>query len=313
MSAITMSKTWQHRMQRGRRVARSAARAVVAGCAVFGFAAAVKVFVVAAHPDDADVAGIAARSAHQRDAAGAFAADFVAAVLSTPTTKQGALTRFITLPDAETLAQAASPAPPPAVINTPKVWSVVPQGSAGEAQLYSATVVVQQRAYASAEPSRAFYRVPVALWHFAPRAMDWPVPVSDPGPGADVKAGYPHPLGPTSPVYGVVNGFITTYLTASTGLDRYVVADSWIKPIGGYQSVLIKTADTDAEIPDTPAPGSQIHVRATVTAQTSQFAAITFTFPLTVENSGGTWMITTIDFIPRLAGDADTGPVTTHR
>ena len=106
------------------------------------------------------------------------------------------------------------------MINTPKVWSVVPQGSAGDVDLYSVTVVVQQRPYASAEPSRAFYRVPVSIWQFQPRAMDWPVPVSDPGPGADVKAGYDHPLSPTSPVYAVVNGFIPTYLTATTGRPR---------------------------------------------------------------------------------------------
>ena len=113
-------------------------------------------------------------------------------------------------------------------------------------------------------------------------------------------------------MYAVVNGFITTYLTATTGLDRYVVADSWITPIGGYQSAVIKTADADTEVADTAAPGTQIHVRATVIAQTSQFASVTFTFPLTVENSGGTWMIANIDFVPRRAGDAGTIPVKTH-
>ena len=254
------------------------------------------------------MAAIAGRVDNQRDAAGDFAADFVAAVLTTPAAKQRQLQRFLSVPESDSLAQAASSAaPPPAVINTPKVWSVVPAGSAGDADLYSATVTVQERPYASAEPSRAFYRVPVSIWQFQPRAMDWPVPLSDPGPGADVNVGYGHPLSPTSPVYAVVNGFISTYLTAITGLDRYVVADSWITPIGGYQSAVINTAETDAEIPDTPAPGTRIHVRATVIAQTSQFATITFAFPLTVENSGGTWMITTIDFIPQMASNADTG------
>jgi hypothetical protein len=313
MSTITMSKMWRHRMHRGRRAARRAGLAVVAACAVFGFAAGVKVFVVAAHPDEGDVAAIAYRIDNQRDAAGQFAADFVAAVLTTPTTNQAVLQRFITLPESETLPQAAQSAvPPPAVINTPKVWSVVPQGSAGDVDLYSATVVVQQRPYASAEPCRAFYRVPVSIWQFQPRAMDWPVPVSDPGPGADVKVGYDHPLTPTSPVYAVVSGFLSTYLTATTGLDRYVVADSWIKPIGGYQSAVIQTAGTDAEIPDTPAPGTRIHVHARVIAQTSQFAAIDFGLPLTVENSGGTWMIADIDLIPRVSGTTDTVPAAIH-
>jgi hypothetical protein len=153
MSTITMSKTWQHRIRRGRRVARRAGLAVVAAGAALGLAAAVKVFVVAAHPDEGDVAAIAHRIDNQRDAAGQFAADFVAAVLSTPATNQAALQRFITLPESAAQPAAISSAPPPAVINTPKVWSVVPQGSAGDADLYSATVVVQQRPYASAESS----------------------------------------------------------------------------------------------------------------------------------------------------------------
>jgi hypothetical protein len=309
MSTLTMSKTWQHRVQRGRRLARTTGIVAVVVCAVIGLAAGVRVFLLPHHPDETDVAAIANRVSNQRDAAGQFAADFVAAFLTTPSTKQAALQRFITLPQAETVPQAAQSAPPPpAVINTPKVWSVVPKGSAGEVDLYSATVVVQQRPYASAEATRAFYRVPVAIWQFQPRAMDWPMPISDPGPGADVKASYGHSLSPSSPVFGVVSGFISTYLTATAGLDRYVVADSWIKPIGGYQSAIIKSAETDAEVPETPANGAQIHVRTTVVAQTSQFATISFTFPLTVENSGGTWMIADIDLIPEISNDTEAVP-----
>ena len=308
MRTVTLSQTWQQRLRHGRRLARTAGQVVLAICAVLGCAAGIKMFFVTAHPDDDDVAAIAHRVANQRDAAGQFAADFVAAVLTTTGTDDAGLQRFITVSPSALGERAVTSGPPPAVINTPKVWSVVPAGGAGDADLYSVTVVVQQRAYASAAVARAFYRVPVAIWRFEPRAMDWPVPISDPGPGADVKAGYEHPLAPTNPVYAVVNGFINTYLTATTGLDRYVVADSWIKPVGGYHSAVITRVDTDTEVPDAAAPGIQIHVRATVLAQTSQFAPITFAFPLTVENNGGTWMITTIDFIPRPAG-TDAAPV----
>jgi hypothetical protein len=304
-----MSMTWQHRLRRGRRCARAACVAAMVVCSVFGFAAGVRVFLLPQHPDATDIATIANRVDNQRDAAGQFAADFVAAILTTPATKHAELQRFITLPESETAAQPSQSAPPPpAVINTPKVWSVVPQGPVGEVDLYSATIVVQQRPYASAPSTRAFYRVPVAIWHYQPRAMDWPVPISDPGPGADVKVGYGHPLNPASPVYAVVSGFVSTYLTATTGLDRYVVADSWITPIGGYQSAVIATAETDGEVPNTPADGTRIHVRAEVVAQSSQFATLTLTFPLTVENSDGTWMIADIDLIPQVSGDDDAKP-----
>jgi len=308
-----MSRTWQRRVGSARRQSHRAASIAVAVCAVFGLAAAVKVFLVTAHPTQGDVAAIAHRIDNQRAAAGQFGADCVGLFLTTPATKIAALQPCLTLPKSQTVPQASlAAATAPWVINTPKVWSVIPQGSAGDADLYAVTVVVQQRPYASAAPTRAFYRLPVSVWHYQPRALDWPVPTSDPGPGADVKMRYDHPLNPTSGVYAVVAGFITTYLTSTAGLDRYVVADSWIKPIGGYQSAVIQTADTSSEVPDSPGPDAQIHVRATVIAQTSQFATINFTFPLTVENSGGRWMIADIDLIPLINGNADTTPAATH-
>ena len=130
MSTITVSNTWRHRIDRARRLARRAGAAVVVAGAVLGLATAVKVFLVAAHPDAGDVAAIAHRIDNQRDAAGQFAADFVAAVLTTPLTDHAALQRFLTPAPAETAPPAAHAAPAPAVIDTPKVWSVTPQGSA---------------------------------------------------------------------------------------------------------------------------------------------------------------------------------------
>jgi hypothetical protein len=310
MSSITLSRTWQHRIRHGRDLARRITVALVIVGATIGFAAGVKVFLGVQHPNDTDVAAISYRMSNQRDAAGQFAANFVAAVLTTPGSRRvTALQRFITLPASDT-ADSGVPAadPAPALIDTPKVWSVVVAGSVGEADLYSVIVMVQQRPYASVPPMMAFYRVPVSIWRFQPRAMDMPTPISDPGPGADVALGYDHPLSPSSPVYAVVAGFITTYLTATTGLDRYVVADSWIKPVGGYQSAVIRTVDTDAEVPEQPKAGSTIHVRATVVAQTSQFARVPFTFPVTVENADGTWMIADLDSTPLAASDADAKP-----
>lgn len=310
MSMITMSRTWRNRLRYGRVLTRRIGVAFLALGAVIGFAAGIKLFAFAQHPDDSDVAAITYRVSNQRDAAGQFAANFVATVLTTPENRRPvALQRFITLPNSDTVAQAAPAADPaPAVIDTPKVWSVVAAGAVAEANLYSAIVMVQQRPYSSAPPTMAFYRVPVSIWRYQPRAMDMPTPISDPGPGADVALGYDHPLSPSSPVYAVVAGFINTYLTASSGLDRYVVADSWIKPIGGYQSAVIRGADADAEVPDQPPAGTQIHVRVTVTAQTLQFATVPFTFPLMVENSGGTWMIGDLEAIPRVATDSGARP-----
>jgi hypothetical protein len=314
MSTLTLSRTWRHRIERSRRIGRRAAGTARVACALIGGAAGVRVFATPAHPDAADIADIVSRVDNQRAAAGQFAAEFVAAVLTTPAARRTELHRFLTDPTTDPAMSAAAVLAPtptdpaPAVIDTPGVWSVVPGGTAGQMATYAVLIVVRQRAYASAPAARAFYRVPVGIWHFQPRALDWPVPISDPGPGADLAPRYRHPLDPASPVYAVTAGFISTYLTATAGLDRYVLAGSWITPIGGYHSALITRAATDVEVPTDPPAGTRIRVRAAVLAQTSQFATVPFAFALTIANSAGTWMIADLDPMGPLSTDAETKP-----
>lgn len=316
MSTIRVSRTWRRRLDRGIALARRTGRAVVVVGAAVGLAAGVRVFAVAPHPDAADIAVIATHVDNQRSAAGQFAADFVTAVLTAPSGRRADLHRYLTVPPVtDTAPGVAAGDPAPAVVDRAGVWSVSPAGTGadGQVDLYAAVVVVQQRPYPSAPQTRAFYRVAVAVWRFQPRALQWPVPISDPGPGTDLPAGYDRPLDPASPVYAVVAGFVTSYLTGAGGLDRYVVADSWITPVGGYRSAVVTAADSDVDIPDSPAPGTRVRVRAVVTAQTPQFAAVPFSFPLTVENSNGTWMVADIDPIPRLGTDADVKAVGQQR
>lgn len=97
-------------------------------------------------------------------------------------------------------------------------------GTLDDTELYTAVISVNERPYASAQPTRTFYQVPVSLWNRQPRALDFPAQINDPGPGADFALDYRNALGPESPVFAVVAGFIRTYLTATNGLDRYVVA-----------------------------------------------------------------------------------------
>ncbi len=316
MSTVSVSRTWRRRLDRGADLARRAGHAAVVVGAAVGLAAGVRVFAVAPHPDAADIAAIATRVDNQRSAAGQFAADFVTAVLTVPAGRRADLYRYLTLPSAAGTAPGpVTSDPAPAVVDRAGVWSVSPAGTGadGQVDLYAAVIVVQQRPYPSAPPVRAFYRVPVAVWRYQPRALLWPVPISDPGPGADVAAGYDLPLDATSPVYAVVAGFVTSYLTGAGGLDRYVVADSWITPVGGYRSAVVTGADSDVDVPDSPRPGTRIRVRAAVTAQTPQFAAVPFSFPLTVENSNGTWMVADIDPIPRIGTEINAKPVGKQR
>lgn len=315
MKTVTLSNTWRSRVGTGGRRARAAGIALVVLMALFGAAAGFKVFFTTAHPDDADVASIAYTVGNDRDLAAAKAVEFVSAWLTTPASRRGELKRFITIPDtdqtaltAQATATGQSSDPAPWVIDQPGVVTVVPKTAAAGLQAFAVTVWVNQRPYASAPAVRAYYRVPIGVWNFQARPIDWPAPMSDPGPGTGVKLGYAHQIDPRSAVYAVISGFASTYLTAAPGLDRYVMADSWIRPIAGYQSVVVKTSGADAEIPASPKPGVVIHVRATIEAQTPQFATQNFSLPLTLENSGGTWMVTNLDLVPQIDADGAATP-----
>jgi hypothetical protein len=269
--------------------------------ALVGAAAGVKVFLA---PDRPDIAAIAQRVGNQQDQVGAFASDFVVTWLTATRGERDALRRFITLPD----AALALPTTPAAVVTAPQVVSVVHTGTTGEADVYAATVSVNERPYASAQSTRSFYRVPVAMWNFQPRALTLPARINGPGPGADFRITYRQALSADSPVSALVRGFLSTYLTATTGLDRYVLAGTGLAPVGGYQSATVTTVAADRPIPDDAPTGAQIHVLATVVAQTAQFATVNLVYPLTVENSGGTWMVAAIDLTPQI-GDPDPNPL----
>jgi hypothetical protein len=296
------SRTWANRITAWSNRLRTTLVILTVVSALLGGAAGYKVFFA---PDRPDLVGTSQRVGNQADQVGAFAADFVVTWLTATATQRSALRRFVTVTD----DQLSLPTVPAAVVTTPQVVSVIRTGGMADADVYAVTVSVDERAYASADPTRAFYRVPVVMWNYQPRAVTMPARVDGPGAGADVATGYRHPLGQDNPVHAVVSGFIRAYLTATGDLDRYVKADAAINAVGGYQSAIVSTAATDRTVPEDSPPGTQVHVLVTVLAQTSQFATVTLTYPLRVENSGGTWMLAAIDLTPRLDDDAEPTPV----
>src|SRR6202022_870671 len=297
---MTMSRTWRARLARLRGHARRVGGVTVVAAAIFGAAAGCKVFLV---PDPPDVAATAQRVGNNADQVGASAADFVTTWLTATAAQRPALQRFIPPPEGAPL-----PTTPAAVITTPQVVSVIRTGAVGEGELYAATISVNERPYASAASARAFYRVPVLMWDHQPRALVMPARMNGPGPGADLAIGYRQALSADSPVFAVVAGFIRPYLTATIGLDRYVLATSALEAVGGYQNAWVTTAAGDRAVPDAAPPGTRIHVLANVTAQTTQFADVSMVYPLTIENSDGTWMVAAIDLTPQITA-AEPTPV----
>src|SRR6267378_2978833 len=216
---MALSRTWTNRLARWRGRARTTGAVALCAAALVGSAAGFKVFLA---PDRPDIAAIAQRVGNQQDQVGAFASDFVVTWLTATTAQRAALQRFITLPD----TALTLPTTPAAVVTAPQVASVIHTGTAGEADVFAATVSVTERPYASAQSTRSFYRVPVSMWNYQPRALTLPARINGPGPGAHFRTAYPQALSADSPVYELVRGFLCTYLTSTTRLDRYVVPDA---------------------------------------------------------------------------------------
>lgn len=310
---VEVSRTWQRRIGTAKSRARTIWMITLTALVLACLPATLNVYFADHHPDDVDVAKIASQVDNRALAAGGLAREFVRTFLTTPVDQRAALRHFLTFNDpsgapaaipGQATAASASKQPPPAVVDAAVVWSVIPAGSVGGADLYGTVIMVSQRPYTSADPVTAFYRVPVSIYSSQPRAMDWPAPANDPGPGADIKLSYEHPVPADSPMSSVISGFVTQFLTSTGGLDRYVLADSGLRPIGGYQSATVTAATASTDVPNNAAAGTRIHVRAIVSAQTTQFATVPFTYFLTLENSGGTWMVAAIDLIPQVNAES---------
>src|SRR5215210_309931 len=161
---MPLTNTWKARLHRWRSPARTGCTAVVSVASIAGAAAGFKVFLV---PDQPDIAAVAQRVSNQQAQIGGFACDFVVTWLTATTSQRATLARFITLPD----PGPTLPTTPAAVVTAPQSASVIHTGTVGDTDLYAATVSVTERPYASAQSTRAFYLIPVSMWHHQPPAV----------------------------------------------------------------------------------------------------------------------------------------------
>ena len=58
-----------------------------------------------------------------------------------------------------------------------------------------------------------------------------------------------------------------------------------------------------------PADGTTLHVLATVSAVTAQFAPVQLDYPIALKVTSGRWSVTSLDYAPLLAADAELTPV----
>ncbi|WP_441964651.1 conjugal transfer protein [Mycolicibacterium houstonense] len=294
---LPVSRTNQVRLTTAGRWLRWGATSVLVLFAVLGVAAFYRVFV---NPPELNIEATGQRTANEHDQIGGFAGDFVETWLTSTGSAASTLATFIDM-------ELAGPPPARDTAAASEARSrqaaVLYRGNVGEVEQYSVTVTVMERPIAAAPPRRKFYRMPVIVWHQQPRIVGWPVPVNGPGPGVQVKLGYPETLEPAAPLYRTLREFVSTYLTTTTGMDRYALPGT-VSPVGGYSSAQLTSAQLSEDLPEKPSAGYKIRALLHVEAKNGQKVPIAITMPITLENSNGTWMVSGIDLVPVLSNTA---------
>ncbi len=303
---MKLSRTWQGRLNRSQAMLSRVARPAVLGLAALAGLHLVWQFLFGA---PVDVMGPARTVVNKSAVVSSFAQDFVSVWLTATANDAATLTGFV----AHNPGEFKLPSTPAVVITAPTVVAVTLTGLAGkdsDAEVYSVVVGVTQRPYESASPTRALYRVPVLWSKYGPQAISLPSRVGGPGPGATLPMTYPVALSGNDPAFTAVSGFLTAYLTAAGGVDRYVSADSLLTGLGAaYQSVALTSLTATDSPPTVPADGETVRVLARVDAVTDQFAPTQLVYPLTLQGVGGRWVIAAVDQAPAMSVDDDLVPV----
>lgn len=306
---MKLNRTWTRRLGHSQSIITTFGRPAVLGLAALAGLNVLWQWLFAAPVDVIDPA----RTVVNKSAVvSAFAQDFVSTWLtatapdpSDPKSGAKALAQFVTLNS----TQVRLPSTPAVVITAPTVVAVTFAGSARDTEIYSVAVGVNERPYESASPRRSLYRVAVLWSKYGPRAASLPARIGGPGPGADLPLSYPTTLGASDAVYGVVSGFLTAYLTAAGGVERFVTTDSLLVGLGAvYQNVTVTELAATGTPPTTPVEGQMVRVLARVDAVTAQYAPTQLVYPLTLRGVGGRWAVAGIDQAPAVSTDDDLMP-----
>lgn len=298
-----LTQTWQHRLHSTRGLIRKAGLAIgLTSCTVVA-AATIWGWI---NDGPIDVAGPARTAVNRTALIGAYATDCVTRWLTVTQTRADDLRDCWTLRDDLKLPTTAA-----VVVAAPAVSAITLVNDTGDVQQWSVVVSVNERPYESASARTTFYRLAVSYSSYGVRATALPARVNGPGPGADLSLGYPVSVAATNPAFTAVAGFLTSYLTGTGGLDRYVSADAGLLPAADYRSATITGLQADHSAPEDTVPpnGTRLHILASTSIVTSQFAPRHETYPLTLTVISGRWTVSALDYAPLLADDTEPTPV----
>lgn len=122
--------------------------------------------------------------------------------------------------------------------------------------------------------------------------------------GPDMEMAYDHDVSDKSTLAGVVSGFLTAYLHGpASDVAKYITAESALSGLGQvWDTVTIESMKSDVAADGPPAPGQEVHVLVTVTAQHSTGGVKSMQYPVLAVEAGGRWAIAALENAPAVTG-----------
>lgn len=326
---MKITNTWKKRFGAARRGGGRALLALLVFCAaVQGISLLWRFFFPAA---PAPVTPIARTVVNQSALIGSFATDCVTALLTGSVTTTPDLNRCFPNGNRYSL-----PTLPSMVVTFASPAAFVPGQSTEYVQTFGVIVRVVKQPYLNAPKIVSCYQIPVSVYNgTAPRAIDKIGPAECPKPGADVQIGYPATIPSDSALFSTLQGFITCYLTGSSGIERFTTADSAIAPVhpptlpnpaaatnpaapppgsgtpttpAVFTPTITGATATDNP-PEHPAENSELSVHIDISFNESSLTPIDYALPLTMRWVDGNWYVAAIDSIPVLDQEAEPTPL----
>lgn len=309
-----LTRTWQHRLSRGGTALRRSATIIgLTACTI------VALHTIWAWITDTpiDIAGPARATVNRTDYVKAYAERCLTRLLTATQDQRGALADCWNTTDLQALPTTA-----PVVVDFARTTKIAPTALYSQAEQWQVVIEVSGRPYPTAAPHSSYHQLSVLFTKFGLRAVGLPASVNGGGSGATLPLAYPVALpvgrpdgkGGTAatgnPLSDSVSGFLSSYLTAAGGLERYVSASSGLRPLADCTAVHLLTLIAGQSTPDhtTPAEGTTVHVLATVSAL-AHYAPRPEQYPLALTVTSGRWTVTGIDPGPAVQGAAEPSPL----
>lgn len=300
MSPIT--NTWRKRLSTGGLLTRRTALALLIGSSsINGLHIAWK----AVFPDPPlPVAAIAHTVDSQADLAKAFAIDCVTRYLTSSAVDTQNLGQCFPRPEKFTL-----PTTPAVIVSNAGAYANPWGPSLPHVTTYAVVVGVTEQAYATAPRVRNYFQLSVVVYdHAAPMALDNLTPIGAPPTGVKIELNYPVSIPSNAPLFTMLSGFASCYLTNSAGLERFVTTDSGLQALHRYAAATLTTVTAASNPVDNPPDNTELQVRLEVSTHDEQYTPGDWSIAVTLRASGGAWFVSGIDPVPEMSTHSTASP-----